>query len=87
MFVFVTGASSGVGEAFGCRPAADGWDLAIMARRGERLSALAGRLTGKYGTSVQTCVGDCSRSRRHTTGLTGKNIEPARGGRSRGDTR
>jgi NAD(P)-dependent dehydrogenase (short-subunit alcohol dehydrogenase family) len=49
MFGFVTGASSGVGETFACRLAADGWNLAITARRGDRLSALAQRLTGKHG--------------------------------------
>lgn len=58
MFGFVTGASSGVGEAFACRLAADGWDLTITARRGDRLRALAERLTEKHGVSVQTCFAD-----------------------------
>ncbi len=58
MFGFVTGASSGVGEAFACRLAADGWDLAITARRGDRLSALAERLAGKHQVSVQVHVAD-----------------------------
>ena len=58
MLAFVTGASSGLGEAFASRLAADGWDLAITARRGERLDALAGRLTARHGVSVQTCVAD-----------------------------
>ncbi len=58
MFGFVTGASSGVGEAFACTLAADGWDLTITARRGDRLRALAERLTEKHGVSVQTCVAD-----------------------------
>jgi uncharacterized protein len=58
MFGFVTGASSGIGEAFACRLAADGWDLAITARRGDRLHALAGRLADQHGAKVRTCVAD-----------------------------
>ena len=58
MFGFVTGTSSGVGEGFACRLAADGWDLAITARRGDRLRALAERLAGEYGVRVQTHVAD-----------------------------
>ena len=58
MFGFVTGASSGVGEAFAGRLAADGWDLAITARRGDRLRALAERLAAEHGVRVQTHVAD-----------------------------
>jgi uncharacterized protein len=58
MLGFVTGASSGIGEAFACKLAADGWDLAITARRGDRLRALAERLEGEHGVTVQTCAAD-----------------------------
>ena len=49
----VTGASSGIGEAFAERLAQDGWDLVVVARRRERLEDLGGRLTGAHGVSVR----------------------------------
>jgi len=58
MLGFVTGASAGLGEAFASRLAADGWDVVITARRGDRLAALAERLTAKHGVSVQVQVAD-----------------------------
>ncbi len=58
MLGFVTGASSGVGEAFADRLAADGWDLNITARRGDRLRALARQLTEQHGVRVDAHTAD-----------------------------
>jgi len=58
MLGFVTGASSGVGQAFAGRLAADGWDLHITARRGSRLRAIAQRLTEQHGVHVQVHAAD-----------------------------
>jgi uncharacterized protein len=58
MLGFVTGASSGIGEAFACKLAANGWDLHITARRSDRLRSLTSRLTDQHGTSVQAHAAD-----------------------------
>ena len=54
----VTGASSGIGEAFAEVFAANGFDLVLTARREERLRALASRLASSHGAASHVIVAD-----------------------------
>jgi short-subunit dehydrogenase len=54
----ITGASSGIGEAFATVFASEGFDLVITARRAERLQDVADRLEGQYGGRVHVITGD-----------------------------
>ncbi len=54
----VSGASSGIGEAFVERLTGDGWDVVAVARRRDRLEALATRLGAAGGGRVQVVQAD-----------------------------
>ena len=54
----ITGASSGIGEAFAEVFAARGFDLVLTARREDRLRALAARLSAQYRRRAHVIVAD-----------------------------
>src|SRR4051812_22812797 len=54
----VTGASAGIGRSFAEQLASQGHDLIVVARRKERLEALADELNTKHGTKVEVVALD-----------------------------
>lgn len=54
----VTGASSGIGRSIAVQLAADGSDLIVVARRRDRLDALAEELRAAHGVKVDVLVAD-----------------------------
>lgn len=58
LLAVVTGASSGIGEEFARQLAARGYDLLLIARREDRLKALAGELAAPHHVAVDTMAAD-----------------------------
>src|SRR4051812_340350 len=57
----VTGASAGIGEAFAEVFATNGFDVVLVARREDRLRAVAARLAERHNVATHIIVSDLSR--------------------------
>lgn len=57
----ITGASAGIGRAFACAYAQAGFDLALVARREERLRDISADLAGRYGIETIGIPADLSK--------------------------
>jgi short-subunit dehydrogenase len=57
---FITGASAGIGMVYADRLAKRGYDLILIARRGDRLNAITKRLRAEHKVAVQAIVADLS---------------------------
>jgi len=56
--MLITGASAGLGAALAREYAQRGWDLVLLARREDRLKALASKLTAAHGTACRVIAAD-----------------------------
>lgn len=56
--MLITGGSAGIGEACAREWAANGWDLLLVARRADKMRALATELSAKHGCDVAMIAAD-----------------------------